>query len=233
MSNFSNFAIVYAMLIIDGKRLGVNAFMVQTRDLATWAPLPGIERGDIGPKFGYNSKDNGFMLFKNVRIPRENMLRKYIEVTREGKLVKKGDMRTLYGIMMETRVFIVGNAPQSLAMALNIATRYAVVRRQFATLESGNKLERKLLDYQTHMFKFGPLLAATFALNFAAQYLQKQHVALIEEIGRNEFSSLDSCHYLSAGFKAVFTRIAYDGIDTSRQACGGAGFSAHSGLPSL
>jgi acyl-CoA oxidase len=31
----------------------------------------------------------------------------------------------------------------------------------------------------------------------------------------------------------VFSRIAYDGIDSCRQACGGAGFSAHSGLPAL
>jgi acyl-CoA oxidase len=40
-------------------------------------------------------------------------------------------------------------------------------------------------------------------------------------------------HHLSAGFKAIYSRIAYDGIDSCRQACGGAGFSAHSGLPSL
>lgn len=38
---------------------------------------------------------------------------------------------------------------------------------------------------------------------------------------------------MSAGFKAVLSRIAYDGIDSCRQACGGAGFSAHSGLPTI
>jgi len=37
-------------------------------------PLPGIEVGDIGNKFGFNMKDNGFLGFKNFRIPRENML---------------------------------------------------------------------------------------------------------------------------------------------------------------
>ena len=40
-------------------------------------------------------------------------------------------------------------------------------------------------------------------------------------------------HHLSSGFKGSFTRIAYDGVDSLRQACGGAGFSAHSGLPAL
>lgn len=50
---------------------------------------------------------------------------------------------------------------------------------------------------------------------------------------KDDYSKLDLMHHLSSGFKATFTRIAYDGIDSLRQACGGAGFSAHSGLPSL
>ena len=49
----------------------------------------------------------------------------------------------------------------------------------------------------------------------------------------DNFDRLDLLHHLTAGYKAVFSRIAYDGIDSCRQACGGAGFSAHSGLPSL
>jgi len=40
-------------------------------------------------------------------------------------------------------------------------------------------------------------------------------------------------HHLSAGFKSLFTQITYEGIDVLRQSCGGAGFSAWSGLPHL
>jgi acyl-CoA oxidase len=36
--------------------------------------FPGIEAGDIGPKFGYNTKDNGYLLFKNFRIPKANLV---------------------------------------------------------------------------------------------------------------------------------------------------------------
>ena len=36
--------------------------------------MPGIELGDIGPKFGYNTKDNSFMIMKDVRIPRNNLV---------------------------------------------------------------------------------------------------------------------------------------------------------------
>lgn len=33
-------------------------------------PLPGIEIGDIGPKFQWGSIDNGFLRFDHYRIPR-------------------------------------------------------------------------------------------------------------------------------------------------------------------
>ena len=190
MSKLSNHAVVFAKLIIDGKAYGVHAFMVQTRNLATWELLPGIECGDIGPKFGYNSKDNGFMLFKNVRIPRTNMLKRFAEVTEEGKIVIKSDMRRLYGIMLETRVWIAGNAAHGIAMALSIAGRYSVVRRQFSS-QDGTKLERKLLDYQTHMFKFAPLLAYCQAFNFASQDLFRNHTLLLEEMKKDNFDKLD------------------------------------------
>lgn len=40
----------------------------------------GIVVGDIGPKFGFNEVDNGFLKLENVRIPRENMMMKYSKV---------------------------------------------------------------------------------------------------------------------------------------------------------
>lgn len=44
--------------------------------------LTGIVVGDIGPKFGFNEVDNGFLKLENVRIPRENMLMKFAKVMR-------------------------------------------------------------------------------------------------------------------------------------------------------
>lgn len=84
MSKHSCYAAVYAKLIIDGKSYGVLPFMVPTRNPDTYEPLPGIEFGDIGPKFGYNSKDNGYMILSNVRIPRTNIFRRFFEVERDG-----------------------------------------------------------------------------------------------------------------------------------------------------
>lgn len=40
----------------------------------------GITAGDIGPKMNFEHTDNGYLMLKNVRIPRENMLNKFCEV---------------------------------------------------------------------------------------------------------------------------------------------------------
>jgi len=49
--------------MIDGKAFGVQPFMVQLRNLETYKLLKGITSGDLGPKFGYTSKDNGWARF--------------------------------------------------------------------------------------------------------------------------------------------------------------------------
>lgn len=59
--------------------------------METREPLPGVEVGDIGPKFGFNMKDNGYLVFTNLRIPRENMLSKYTQVDRSGKVTNTGN----------------------------------------------------------------------------------------------------------------------------------------------
>lgn len=76
-------ALVFAKMIIKGNSYGVHAFIVEIRD-SNMKPLPGVEVGDIGPKIGFHSKDNGYLILKNVAIPRRNMLRKYVSVSQDG-----------------------------------------------------------------------------------------------------------------------------------------------------
>ena len=74
----STHAAVFAQLEVDGTTFGPQCFLVQIRDMQTHRPLPGVEVGDIGPKYGSNAKDNGYLILKNVRIPRRNMLQRYL-----------------------------------------------------------------------------------------------------------------------------------------------------------
>ena len=74
LGRFTSHAIVFARLIIEKKDYGVQPFLVQIRDLESWKLRPGCDAGDLGPKIGYQSKDNGWCTFDKVRIPRTNML---------------------------------------------------------------------------------------------------------------------------------------------------------------
>lgn len=60
-----------------------SGFIVQLRSLDDHSPLPGITVGDIGTKFGngaYNTMDNGVLVFDHVRIPREQMLMRFVSI---------------------------------------------------------------------------------------------------------------------------------------------------------
>jgi len=124
----STHSCVYAQTIIDGKNFGVQSFLVPIRDLNSHRPLPGVEVGDIGPKFGFNSKDNGYMILDNVRVPRTALLSRYFEVSSDGATSVKGNPLVLYSIMMSTRIQVTKLMQICLAKAACIATRYSLVR---------------------------------------------------------------------------------------------------------
>ena len=112
--------------------------------------MPGCEIGDIGAKFGYTDKDNGYLIMNKVRISRSAMLSKFVEVTREGDLEIKGDLRILYSVMMQTRITISYYSCKYMAGALMLATRYACIRRQFPQSAEKSKKkgeETRLIDY--------------------------------------------------------------------------------------
>jgi alkylation response protein AidB-like acyl-CoA dehydrogenase len=47
---------------------------VPIRSLENHMPLPGVTVGDIGPKLGTDSNDNGYLRLDHVRVPRDHML---------------------------------------------------------------------------------------------------------------------------------------------------------------
>jgi acyl-CoA oxidase len=129
LGRYSNYAAVCARLIIEGEDYGIQFFFVPIRDPMTHLPLPGVEVGDLGSKIGYNSKDNGFMLFNQYRIPRANLLSKFCQVSKEGKISLSGDPRIMFAVMLCMRVWIVCIVWRFSANATLIAGRYAVTRR--------------------------------------------------------------------------------------------------------
>lgn len=104
----ANHAIVMARLITDGKDLGPHPFCVQIRSLQDHTPLPGITVGDIGPKFGFNATDNGFIMFDHYHVPHVAFLARYSQVNKgTGEYSKPPNAKLSYGTMVYVRANIV------------------------------------------------------------------------------------------------------------------------------
>lgn len=52
--------------------------------------------GDQGTKLGYNTMDNGYLAFNQVRVPRIALLQRFVTVSREGEFELVGDTRLLF-----------------------------------------------------------------------------------------------------------------------------------------
>lgn len=248
----ANHAVVMAQLIINGKPYGPHPFVCQIRDLKTHEPLEGIHVGDIGPKFGYNTMDNGFLLLNHVKIPHINMLAKFSRVDEiTGKYVKPASPSLIYGTLTWVRSTIVLQSGSVLARGVTIATRYAAVRRQFQDRDAPAtaKGENQVLDYTMVQYRLLPLLASTFALHFTGKAMmglyeenQKKMLQAGESnttnssrgAGPEETHSgsdlLADLHATSCGLKALGSTTAAGGLEVCRRACGGHGYSSFGGI---
>lgn len=227
-----NHAIVMAQLITQGKSHGPHPFFVQLRDENTHQPLAGIKVGEIGPKLGMSSNDNGFLGFTNHRVPRDHLLMKHAQVLPDGTYVKPAMDKHSYGTMVFVRVAIVLDSVKHLQKAVTIATRYSAVRRQ-SELYPG-EAEPQIIDYQTQQAKLFPALALAFGFHFTSQTLWTSYNDAQQEMeSDNNFDLLPELHALSCGLKALVTQEVADTIDVLRRSCGGHGFMSGSNLPRL
>ncbi|KAF3601346.1 hypothetical protein F2Q69_00034363 [Brassica cretica] len=210
-------------------------FIVQLRSLEDHSPLPNIIVGDIGTKMGngaYNSMDNGFLMFDQVRIPRDQMLMRLAKVTREGKYVPSDVPKQLmYGTMVYVRQTIVADASNALSRAVCIATRYSAVRRQFGAQNGG--IETQVIDYKTQQNRLFPLLASAYAFRFVGEWLKWLYTDVTARLQASDFSTLPEAHACTAGLKSLTTTATADGIEECRKLCGGHGYLWCSGLPEL
>ncbi|CAG5128416.1 unnamed protein product, partial [Candidula unifasciata] len=160
--------ILYAQLYTEnGQCQGLHTFVVPVRDPKTLLALPGVIVGDMGEKIGLNGLDNGFVAFNQLRIPRENLLDKFGDVTPAGQYVtsyKDPNKRfgASLGALSGGRVGITGMGVANLKLCMTIAVRYSAVRRQFGpTAEE----EIPVIEYQLQQWRLFPYLSALYALD--------------------------------------------------------------------
>lgn len=225
---YSTHAVVFAQLIIKGKNYGVHPFFVQLRSLEDHTPLKGIKVGDIGPKFGFSSQDNGYLTFDHIRIPRENMLMKFSRVEKDGTYVKPPHDKLTYGVMSYMRVNFVSSSSHFLSKAVTIAIRYSAQRKQFGSPE-----ELQVLNYPTQQYKLFPILSLTFAIHFTGLYMKNLYEKSQNLINEGNFTFMTVFHSVLSGLKSLITAMVSESIEDCRKSCGGHGYNKSSGLPEL
>jgi acyl-CoA oxidase len=220
-------ATVFAKLIIDEIDYGVNAFIVPIRDTNSKI-LEGITIGDCGLKMGLNGVDNGTIRFENVVIPKENMLDRFASVNEEGKFespIPSDNRRffTMLGTLVGGRIGIPRSALAAAKSGLTIAIQYSDKRRQFGP-EGGSEVP--ILNYRMHQRRLIPLLAKTYAIHFALQYVTNRYIARTE-------SEMPEIEALAAGMKAYSTWSTTGVLQECREACGGKGYLSENRIDAL
>jgi acyl-CoA oxidase len=211
-------ATVFAQLETKGEQYGVHALLVPIRD-DEGNPMPGVTIKDSGRKLGLNGVDNGRLWFNQVRIPRENLLNRFADVSHSGEYSSpiSSEARrffTMLGTLVGGRICVPLAGLSATKSGLAIAVRYASQRRQFGP---PGEPETLLLDYHSHQMRLIPRLAKTYALHFAHRFIIDKFLHHTEE----EVREIEA---LAAGLKAVSTWHTTDTLQEVREACGGNGY---------
>lgn len=231
-AHLANISVVFAQLYVSGKCHGVHAFIVPIRSKSDHSVLPGLIIGDCGLKTGLNGIDNGFIIFKDVRVPYDNFLDRFSQINEKHEFVstiKSDDKR--FGISLGSlsggRIALVSQANVVLRNALTIGIRYACVRRQFGL---PNQSENCIIEYPLVQYRLFPYLAGSYAYGFAASHLANLWESNQAIIFDEKNPLLNEIHALSSVLKPQVAWFSQKGIQEVREICAGLGYSAYNRL---
>ncbi|ORX45655.1 acyl-CoA oxidase [Hesseltinella vesiculosa] len=223
-------AVVIAQTNINGKNVGLNWFVVQVREKGTGKLMPGVVIGDIGSKAGHNGVDNGWMQFRQVRIPRSHLLSKWVSLDRKGNYTPAPNPAVMYATLIPERLSLITVTTQMVSQALTIATRYGVVRRQ------GNK-NQQIIDYQSHYVNLLPPIAFMFLLKSAGADIDK-NFQILTSGGKIEdpmvyLNHMGEMHCVSASLKTMSGWYASDILEFVRRSSGGHAYSSYNAIANI
>ncbi len=225
-------ATVFTQLHVGEEDHGVHAILVPIRN-NDGSPMPGIRIEDNGAKEGLNGIDNGRIWFDQVRVPRDNLLDRFAQVTADGEYVSgipSAGRRffTMLGTLVAGRISIAAASVSAVKSGLTIAIRYSNERRQFGP---SGRPEIPILDYATQQRLLLPRLATTYALHYAVRELIDRYDHLIlsnrlqEEGGDVEAGA--------AALKAYASSHCIETLQACRESMGGRGYRADNRLAQL
>lgn len=177
-------------------------------------------------------------MFNKYRIPKDNLLSKTGDIDAQGNYTSpiKDERKRLgasLGALSAGRVNITAITYVALSKAITISTRYSASRRQFGPPDS--KLEWPVIEYQSQQYRLLPHLATALALRVVTLWIGNTNTDMsIRGISGEDTSQMGmEMHAISSALKPYCTWAARDGIQESREACGGHGYLKSTGLGDL
>jgi len=173
-------------------------FIVPIRN-ADGSVAENVRIADNGSKMGLQGVDNGRIWFLNKRIPKDNLLNRYGDITPEGDYISPiSDPVKRFAVMIAPlvlgRLHITTLSNRYALIGLKIAIRYGHQRRQFKP--EGAVDELPIIEYLTHQRRLYPPLAASFAYQFALKFWREIFLK------KNKTSDDErQIHLLAAGLK--------------------------------
>ena len=228
----ANMCVAAANLIVHGKNHGIHMFLVALRDEISHDIMPGITIGDCGLKQGLNGVDNGFIAFRNVRIPLYNLLDRITQVSPNGVVtstISRKEQR--FGVQLsalsEGRVKLMFGSMMSSLKASAIVLRFATVRRQFGK-EKNN--EMSLIEYPGYQNRVFPHAANFLVGSFAAVEVNRLWQDNAQNIFINNNKEVKEMHAIISAMKPLYSWWNIDCLNKLRLAMGGLGYSKHAEL---
>jgi alkylation response protein AidB-like acyl-CoA dehydrogenase len=231
-------AVVICQLVVGGQPCGLGWLLVQIRD-ARGNAVDGVECGELGPKAGRHGVDNGWIRFDDVRVPRDNLLQRWMRVTDDGQFEPPAHAALPYLSLIPERHALIRDFCQMAQNGVTIACRYSVLRRQ-GDAPGGGGGERQIIDYQSHYCALMPIVAHAYAYQCAIAAEERRWAALAERSGgsgagaaADMLAHVPAVHAASCGLKAWIGWWAADSLERCRRAMGGHAYSSFNAIDSL